>query len=179
MIYVHSWLNNLYLVQVQVLCSTTPTIPRQRSLRSISSTLVISGGSGNEKLSLQQVFEDEQLIDCLFKQLADEFFVELLLALIEFIQFHDLMVEDTQFMDTIQGMISSRDTRMSVTLWSRKVSSFPVTFQHFDYVLMELNILCVYYRLNSFKHDMVNQIECILMFLIIIFGLIRIIVISI
>ena len=83
------------------LVSTTSTTPKQRSLRSTSCTSVISGGSGNERLSLPQVLEDEQLINCLFKQLADEFLVELLLALIEFKQFHDLMVDDNQFMDTI------------------------------------------------------------------------------
>ena len=66
-----------------------------------------TGITGGQTLSLSELLEDAQFIDCLFAHLADEFSVELLLALIEFKEFHDLMADDEEFMADIEPIISA------------------------------------------------------------------------
>ena len=80
----------------------------------------ISSNDSNKKqrLTLQQVLGNDDLIQCLFNQLTEEFSIELLLAFIEFKQFHDLMNNDDELIRNIESIIIAKSDDNNIPILS-------------------------------------------------------------
>ena len=84
----------------------------------------------NKRLSLREVLRNNEYIECFFYHLTEEFSVELLLAFIEFKQFHDLMMNDMEYLNNISQNVTLTSSVLDKCILANDLPQSRIVYVH-------------------------------------------------
>ena len=85
-----------------------------------------------KRLTLKEVIQNKEYIECFLHHLTEEFSVELLLAFIEFKQFHDLICNDMEYLNRITEYVTLTSSILDKYILVSDLPQSRIVYVHHD-----------------------------------------------